>query len=240
LYRQINIPPHVHHFFFFFIGKLNELEYKFPGVETLMVVADEEFPLEVVRRMEVIILETLGWQVSELNLMSFIDYYVEEAVKADDYRRGTPVGDAADKAMQFVRKYVKYFLSVGIQGRWHMHTQNTNQFAYPYTCSLLVYNFRMHTPSSVAASIVAATRFCLHLAPIWPRRLEERTGYQYAEIRPCIGKLIRYVNLVPSQAMVVIPPISVYSICQRDKTACQTRAAAEEARDTMAAEVKER
>lgn len=166
-----------------FLAKINESEYPVPCLDVLNFVSEEAFSSAAMQQMERTILEALDCEVTETNVASFIDYYVTDAVAPEDYHFEAQVGDVVHAAMEIVWKYVEYFLPVCLQGQpINLGTDRQKYQPFLHVPRSLAYNLRIYKPSLVAASIVAAARSSLHLMPIWPRRLEEKTGYEYAQL----------------------------------------------------------
>lgn len=100
-----------------YIAKYHEREENVPAIATLNFFSAEHFPISHVRNMELILLDCLEWHIGEPTVMSFIDYYVIQAVHPDDYHCDQPLS-SVDKARRYVRKYVEYFLQICLLGQF--------------------------------------------------------------------------------------------------------------------------
>ncbi|XP_007548432.1 cyclin-J-like protein [Poecilia latipinna] len=118
-------------------------------------------------KMELLLLETFGWNLCMPTPAHFIDYYLHAAVQEGDLYNGWPLSSMS-KTKAFMDKYTHYFLEVSLQDHAFL-------------------NFR---PSQVAAACVAASRVCLQISPSWTTSLHLLTGYSWEHLTPCIELML--------------------------------------------------
>lgn len=66
-------------------------------------------------RMELLLLETFGWNLCMPTPAHFIDYYLHASVQEGDLYNGWPLSSLS-KTKAFMDKYTHYFLEVSLQG----------------------------------------------------------------------------------------------------------------------------
>ncbi len=66
-------------------------------------------------KMELLLLETFGWNLCMPTPAHFIDYYLHAAVQEGDLHNGWPLSSLS-KTKAFMDKYTHYFLEVSLQG----------------------------------------------------------------------------------------------------------------------------
>ncbi|XP_077434902.1 cyclin-J-like protein [Vanacampus margaritifer] len=118
-------------------------------------------------RMELLLLETFGWNLCMPTPAHFIDYYLNASVQEGDLYNGWPLSSLS-KTKAFMDKYTHYFLEVSLQD----HT------------------FLSFRPSQVAAACVAASRICLQISPSWTTALHLLTGYTWDHLTQCIELML--------------------------------------------------
>lgn len=67
-------------------------------------------------KMELLLLETFGWNLCMPTPAHFIDYYLHAAVQEGDLHNGWPLSSLS-KTKAFMDKYTHYFLEVSLQGK---------------------------------------------------------------------------------------------------------------------------
>lgn len=67
--------------------------------------------------MELLLLETFGWNLCMPTPAHFIDYYLNAAVQESDLYNGWPLSSLS-KTKAFMDKYTHYFLEVSLQGEF--------------------------------------------------------------------------------------------------------------------------
>lgn len=65
--------------------------------------------------MELLLLETFGWNLCMPTPAHFIDYYLHASVQEGDLYNGWPLSSIS-KTKAFMDKYTHYFLEVSLQG----------------------------------------------------------------------------------------------------------------------------
>ncbi|XP_010869525.1 cyclin-J-like protein isoform X2 [Esox lucius] len=111
--------------------------------------------------MELLLLETFGWNLCMPTPAHFIDFYLHAAVQDGDLHNGWPLSSLS-KTRAFVEKYTHYFLEVSLQD----------------------HSFLSFRPSQVAAACIAASRVCLQIGPSWTTVLHLLTGYSWEHLSP--------------------------------------------------------
>lgn len=66
-------------------------------------------------KMELLLLETFGWNLCMPTPAHFIDYYLNASVQEGDLYNGWPLSSLS-KTKAFMDKYTHYFLEVSLQG----------------------------------------------------------------------------------------------------------------------------
>ncbi|XP_037117725.1 cyclin-J-like protein [Syngnathus acus] len=118
-------------------------------------------------KMELLLMETFGWNLCMPTPAHFIDYYLNASVQEGDLYNGWPLSSLS-KTKAFMDKYTHYFLEVSLQD----HT------------------FLSFRPSQVAAACVAASRICLQISPSWTTALHLLTGYTWDHLTQCIELML--------------------------------------------------
>uniref|UniRef100_A0A8C2F728 Cyclin-J-like protein n=1 Tax=Cyprinus carpio TaxID=7962 RepID=A0A8C2F728_CYPCA len=116
-------------------------------------------------KMELLLLETFGWNLCMPTPAHFIDYYLHAAVQEGDLHNGWPLSSMS-KTKTFMDKYTHYFLEVSLQ------------------------EFLSFRPSQVAAACIAASRICLQISPSWTTVLHLLTGYSWDHLTQCIQLML--------------------------------------------------
>ncbi|KAL4659791.1 cyclin-J-like [Arapaima gigas] len=118
-------------------------------------------------RIELLLLETFGWNLCMPTAAHFIDYYLSISLQDGDLHNGWPLC-SLPKTRAFMDKYTHYFLEVSLQDHTFL-------------------NFR---PSQVAAACVAASRICLQISPGWSAALHLLTGYTWDHLAQCVELML--------------------------------------------------
>uniref|UniRef100_A0A3P8WII3 Cyclin-J-like protein n=1 Tax=Cynoglossus semilaevis TaxID=244447 RepID=A0A3P8WII3_CYNSE len=118
-------------------------------------------------KMELLLLETFGWNLCMPTPAHFIDYYLHASVQEGDLYNGWPLSSLS-KTKAFMDKYTHYFLEVSLQD----------------------HAFLSFRPSQVAAACVAASRICLQISPSWTTALHLLTGYTWDHLTQCIELML--------------------------------------------------
>ncbi|KAL7853779.1 hypothetical protein AOLI_G00206230 [Acnodon oligacanthus] len=118
-------------------------------------------------KMELLLLETFGWNLCMPTPAHFIDYYLHAAVQEGDLHNGWPL-TSLSKTKAFMDKYTHYFLEVSLQD----------------------HAFLSFRPSQVAAACIAASRICLQISPSWTTVLHLLTGYSWDHLTQCIQLML--------------------------------------------------
>lgn len=118
-------------------------------------------------KMELLLLETFGWNLCMPTPAHFIDYYLHAAVQEGDLYNGWPLSSFS-KTKAFMDKYTHYFLEVSLQD----------------------HAFLSFRPSQVAAACIASSRICLQISPSWTTALHLLTGYTWDHLTQCIELML--------------------------------------------------
>ena len=153
-------------------AKMEETERNVPPLDELAGMGDNPYSADLLRRMEAALLQELHWDVVAVTPAHFVDAFLGLSgggTAASDTIEGQPWDPAA---VEYLEKYAIFFtvqclvdLDLLSSTRWRL--------------------------SHVAASIVAASRFQLHIFPVWPRELEALTTYSVHELWGCIRQIMR-------------------------------------------------
>lgn len=104
----------------FFPGKFEEKEDRVPKLEQLnslgfMCSLNLVLNKRDLIKMELLLLETFGWNLCMPTPAHFIDYYLHASVQEGDLYNGWPLSSLS-KTKAFMDKYTHYFLEVSLQG----------------------------------------------------------------------------------------------------------------------------
>uniref|UniRef100_A0A8C2FDH8 Cyclin-J-like protein n=1 Tax=Cyprinus carpio TaxID=7962 RepID=A0A8C2FDH8_CYPCA len=152
-------------------GKFEEKEDRVPKLEQLntlgfMCSLNLTLNKRDLIKMELLLLETFGWNLCMPTPAHFIDYYLHAAVQEGDLHNGWPLSSMS-KTKTFMDKYTHYFLEVSLQRE-----------------------FLSFRPSQVAAACIAASRICLQISPSWTTVLHLLTGYSWDHLTQCIQLML--------------------------------------------------
>ncbi|XP_030628643.1 cyclin-J [Chanos chanos] len=153
-------------------SKFEEREDHVPKLETLnslgcMSAMNLVLTKQGLLHMELLLLETVQWNLYLPTAAHFIDYCLSIAVSDGDLHDGWPMA-CVEKTELYMSKYADYFLEVSLQD----------------------HAFLAYAPSLVAAACVAASRIILRLYPTWPPRLQRLTAYSWDQLLPCVERLL--------------------------------------------------
>ena len=101
-------------------GKFEEKEDRVPKLEQLnslgfMCTLNLVLNKKELIKMELLLLETFGWNLCMPTPAHFIDYYLHASVQEGDLYNGWPISTLS-KTKAFMDKYTHYFLEVSLQG----------------------------------------------------------------------------------------------------------------------------
>ncbi|XP_046899280.1 cyclin-J-like protein isoform X2 [Hypomesus transpacificus] len=118
-------------------------------------------------RLELQLLDSLGWNLCLPTAAHFVDYYLKGALGDGDRHRGRALA-SVDRTRNFLDKYTLYFLEVSLQDHFFL------QFG----------------PSHVASASIAASRMCLDISPHWTTLLHTLTGYSNGQLTACVEMML--------------------------------------------------
>lgn len=103
-------------------GKFEEREDRVPKLETLnSLTCMSSMNLVLTRQgllqMELLLLETVHWNLYLPTAAHFIEYYLSIAVSETDLHDGWPMA-CLEKTVLYMNKYADYFLEVSLQGKF--------------------------------------------------------------------------------------------------------------------------
>lgn len=144
-------------------AKSEELDKLIPTIDTLSSFVQYAYGSHEFKRLELVILKFFHWNLNIPTAAHFIDYYLHNALDPTDIYLGKQLEDQFDNAEKAFERYAKYFLEISLQD----------------------VIFLEHTPATVSACCVLASRKCMNLQPLWPRRLEIKTGKAVKDLAKC-------------------------------------------------------
>jgi|EP01046_Picozoa_sp_COSAG06_P024913 hypothetical protein len=148
-------------------------EERVPPINDLNACSKNTYDREKIVRMEVVILGALEWVTAELTPLHFVDHFLAlRAVQLADSIDGIPLyqSEKLDKIPRRLRQFAEFFVRLVLED----HT------------------FYQFLPSLIGVSAIATSRYVLCLRPVWPDSLAAATGYDEAELRPCLQAILLY------------------------------------------------
>ena len=148
-------------------------EERVPPINELNACSKNTYDREKIVRMEVVILGALSWVTAELTPLHFVDHFLAlKAVDLSDSIDGVPLyqSEKLDKIPRRLRQFAEFFVRLVLED----HT------------------FYEFLPSLIGVSAIATSRYVLCLRPVWPESLALETGYDEAELRPCLQAILLY------------------------------------------------
>jgi len=147
-------------------AKHNENESNVPSVHALNTYCGGIFSAEIICKMELILLNCLGWELMLLTPRHFLELFLSRGGSAVYPDHDTDdSSNKYDSVRRYLQKYSEFFTDLCLQD----HRFETD-----------------YLPSIVASASIAAARRQLRLTPPWPKRMKRLTGYKSAIIRPCL------------------------------------------------------
>lgn len=147
--------------------KWNEFEEAIPSIDELNACANNAFSPSQIKRMEVMVLDALNWNlmvVTPLHILHYFEHCDVVCPHGTDLAMGRP---CAGKARRYLTKYFSFFADLSLQE----------------------HAFQAYLPSELAAAIVAASRRALKITPVWSQRCQTITGFQAGQIDTCFRQL---------------------------------------------------
>jgi len=151
-------------------AKHDEMESKVPSVHDLNRYCGGIFSAEIICKMELILLNSLGWELMLLTPRHFLELFLFRGGSAvypdhDSIDNNSISYEKLSLVRRYLRKYSEFFTDLCLQD----HTFETD-----------------YVPSIVASASIAAARRQLKLTPPWPKHMKQLTGYKFSTIRPCL------------------------------------------------------
>ncbi|XP_067927847.1 cyclin-J-like [Watersipora subatra] len=136
-------------------AKFEEREVAIPRVKELLELTKKPYSLKLCMKMELAVLSHLKWQVGIPTVAHFCNYYSSQLIDSTDLLLDRPLKpDEVSTVDQLCRDYLSYLINLPLQD----------------------INFRRLRPSVVACAVLAAVRQLVSLSPLWPDRLEAKSG----------------------------------------------------------------
>ncbi|GFY54421.1 cyclin-J [Trichonephila inaurata madagascariensis] len=157
--------------------KLEERDHLIPKNSYFNILLENKYKLIEFVHVEISILSFFKWDILHPTAAHFAEYYALYALQQSDSLGDKPLPNY-ELIKIYIRKYIDYFLEV----------------------SILDPIFNNFTPSLVAASCIASTRICLSITPSWSEQLLNVTCYKYLQLKPCIEKLMKALDMDLSSA----------------------------------------
>lgn len=148
-------------------------EERVPPIADLNACSKNTYDREKIVRMEVVILGALQWVTAELTPLHFVDHFLAlRAVQLADTIDGVPLyqSEKLDKIPRRLRQFAEFFVRLVLED----------------------HSFYKFLPSLIGVSAIATSRYVLCLRPVWPESLAAATGYDEAELRPCLQAILLY------------------------------------------------
>ena len=156
-----------------FAAKFYGPEERVPPITDLNACSKNTYDRDQIVKMEMVILKSLNWVTAELTPLHFVDHFLAlRAVDLLDSIDGVKLyqSEKLDKIPRRLRQFAEFFVRLVLED----HT------------------FYEFLPSLIGVSAIATSRYVLCLRPVWPPSLAEATGYQEAELRPCLQAILLY------------------------------------------------
>ncbi|KAI9908012.1 hypothetical protein PsorP6_004092 [Peronosclerospora sorghi] len=150
-----------------FLGTEEEL----PPMAEFWEMGNRNYSFEEINDAEADIFRKLGWRLTEVTTLHFLQYYMGQTVLfGDDKLLGA---ELVDEAHGYYRKYADFFVDLILQE----------------------YAFLVYRPSVVAAAILVASRKALGVMPLWREELSVLTGYDEIQVVPCFQAVWEHFEL---------------------------------------------
>lgn len=149
-------------------AKYEEAEENVPTVAHLNEYANNSYKPEIIHRMEVKVLEKLGWSLTVITPLHFLGYFFHKGVLfSSDTMMDKPL---VEKVPRYLAKYHQFFADLCQQD----------------------YSFQQYLPSHLAAAIVLCARRALNVSPNWNPALQPVLCYTYESLEPCATHIWSY------------------------------------------------
>jgi len=149
-------------------AKHEEMEDYVPTLEDLNECSENTYSTELIKQMEMLILNELHWSLGVVVPRNFLKLYIQEEVAfPDDLVRGQKLNELG---IRYLRKYIDFFSDLVQQD----------------------YSFQQYLPSVLAAGIIAAARRTNEFQPIWNARLQSMTDCDEKKVYDCYTHICSY------------------------------------------------
>lgn len=153
-------------------AKHQEVDVKVPSVQDLNYCCNSMYTTQIICKMELVVLNTLGWECMVVTSRHFLEAYLGRGASLVYPEHEAIANDqiSFDKlclVQRYIRKYSSFFGDLCLQ----------------------VPDLNAYLPSVVAVASLAAARKQLKLTPLWPQHLRDITGYQQNEFGACLDHI---------------------------------------------------
>lgn len=153
-------------------AKHQEVDDKVPSVQDLNYCCNNMYTTQIICKMELVVLNTLGWECMVVTPRHFLETYLGRGASVvhpehETIANGQISFDRLTIVQRYIRKYSSFFGDLCLQ----------------------VPDINSYLPSVVATASLAAARKQLQLLPLWPQHLRDITGYQENEFRACLDHI---------------------------------------------------
>mmetsp|Transcript_65803 Transcript_65803/g.208264 ORF Transcript_65803/g.208264 Transcript_65803/m.208264 type:complete len:312 (+) Transcript_65803:414-1349(+) len=167
-------------------AKFEEPETKVPLLHHLNECSNNLYTIELIRKMEMAVLNELGWGMTCVTPAHFLETFL--ALTCGATSRSDIVGGGAwqPKTVEILQRYSAFFVTICL-----LDMDMTTEFP----------------PSMVAAAVIAASRWQLQIQPLWTPSLQAATGFSEQDIGPCLSKVVGlYLDKYPDTATENVTP----------------------------------
>jgi len=148
-------------------AKLEEIPDKVPTVPDFNDRTLDTYSVDLIRTCERVVLNHLEWNLLLTTPRSMLDFFLTEVscVNYDDLIRGVPLSYETSREVE----------------EWATCTAHSVM-----TTIVLDHQFLRFRPSILAAVCLVVARRQARIEPLWPSRLERKTGYALADLTDCL------------------------------------------------------
>jgi len=149
-------------------AKYEEKDDHVPSVEDLNQCSENTYTPELIKEMEIMVLNRLEWNLGVVVPNHFLKLYSDQGIVVPaDKANGKSL---SKRTVHYLKKYLDFFADLCQQE----------------------YSFQQYLPSMLAAAIIGCARSALHFEAIWNKDLEALTNYTQTQLFPCYVHLWTY------------------------------------------------
>lgn len=149
------------------IGKFCEKEDKLPSYKDFVEFCKGVYPVELFKKTETLILETLDWNIKTVTPFQFIQFYLSKGCVFSTDR--SMIRNIDSKLLRYLRKYSEFFNDISLRN----------------------YDFNAYNSNLIACSAICGARKAVGLHPIWSPEMQELTDVSWRDIESCYNTLYR-------------------------------------------------